>query len=143
MALNICEPYYDDGDEITGLNTQGESINGKRFIAIDGSAEGKPPSEVTDATAGGNLRIRYPARGGETIGVTGYDTGAGRGVKIVRGANKVVPVKAGAAIEAGNLVMTDERGQAVPLTEAERNKARGRCWQDCAREADAMIELFA
>lgn len=139
MALNECIPFYEPGADLTGHVTQSGGVVGCRFAAIDATGEGHPTRTVTDATDGGNLPVKYPAAGGATVGVFGYDAAQGRKVKLVRGPGKVVPILCDGALAAGAEVEADATGRAVVLS---TGVARGKVWRDAADDTLAMIELY-
>lgn len=101
MATNSATPFWDSGDTITAHAAA--PLYGKRFVAIAG-----PRTE-------GNPTVNYPAAGGAKVfGVTGYDVAAGAKVTVHHAPPIVVPVTAGAAVAAGDLVTSDATGRAVP-----------------------------
>lgn len=140
MAQNLCDPFYDPGSDLTGLVTEVGGVIGCRFAAIDPSGTGHPPTAVSDSITGGNVPVRYPDAGGDTIGVFGYNAAEDARVKVVRGPGKVVPILASGAIGAGDFVTADAVGKAIAVTEGDA--VRGRCWRDVADGAMAMIELL-
>lgn len=139
MALNECIPFYEPGKDLTGHVTKSGGVTGCTFAAMDATGEGHPSTAVSDATSGGNLPVTTPAAGGDTVGVFGHDAAQGKKVKLVRGAGKVVPIKASGAIAAGAEVQTTAAGLAIVLSDG---KARGRCWRDATDGSLAMIELY-
>jgi hypothetical protein len=136
---NYCSPFYDPGSDLSAVVTRVGGVVGCTFATIDATGTGRPASAISDVSAGGRVPATNPAAGGDTFGVFGYNAAQGAGVKIVRGAGKVVPVFAAAALAAGDEVETDANGRAIPL---DTGKARGRCWQDAANGTLAMIELY-
>lgn len=139
--MNECIPKYEPGQDLTGQVVQAGGVLGKRFLALTGA--GKQGVEaVSDDTSGGNLLVSLPAAGARTIGVSGYDAGDGRKVKIVRGAGKVVPIRAGAALDPDEEVEAAADGTAVPLGTAVGGSARGRTIRAAANGTDALIELY-
>lgn len=140
--MNECIPKYEPGQDLTGHVAQAGGVVGKRFLAISADKQGF--EAVTDDITGGNIVVSYPAAGARTVGVSGYDATQGRKVKIVRGAGKVVPVTAGAALGFDVEVETNAVGQAIPRDSAARPNARavGRTIRSAAINTDALVELY-
>jgi hypothetical protein len=73
--------------------------------------------------------------------VAGYDAAINKKVKIVRGYGKVVPIKSGGAIAAGDLVKSDATGRVI--TAAGVGRVVGRCLRSCsAADQFPLIELL-
>lgn len=135
--MNECIPKYEPGQDLTGHVVQAGGVVGKRFLAIVADKQGV--EAVSDGTTGGNVVVGYPDAGGRTFGVSGYDAGDGRKVKVVRGTGKVVPILAGAALGVDEEVETDATGKAIPLA---AGSPRGRTIRSAAINTDALIELY-
>lgn len=135
--MNECIPKYEPGADLTGQVTQVGGVVGKRFLAISGDKQGV--EAVSDDTSGGNIPVAYPAAGGRTFGVSGYDAAEQRKVKIVRGKGKVVPVTCAAALGFDVEVESDANGQAIPLA---AGVAVGRTIRSAAINTDALVELY-
>lgn len=101
MARDESVPYWDTGDTLTAHAEA--AVTGKRFVAISGPR--------TD----GNPTVSHAAAGGPVFGVSGYTVPAGAKVTIHHQPAIVVPVTVGAvAVVAGNPVVSDAEGRAVP-----------------------------
>lgn len=100
--LNECIPFYDDGDDITGVCTA--AVTGKRCVRISG-----------DRGDGNAIAIAPATPGGRIFGVAGYDGAIGDFVRVLRGTKSVVPILASAAIDAFEEVKVGANGTVVPL----------------------------
>lgn len=123
MPANIAEAYYDPGDDLNGQTTA--TITGRRFIKVSGAKQIGSQALATD-TLGGSILVAPCGAGQRAIGVADYDSAVDSKVGIVRG-KKVFPVEAGAAMTAGQEVMSDATGRAITWVSAasEANKALG------------------
>jgi hypothetical protein len=124
MPNNEAIAYYDSGEDLT-CYANGGSVTGKRFGIINGAKRVGSQALSTDAL-GGNIPIGLCTAGGRALGVISYDAATGEQVPVMRG-HKVVPVESGAALTAGNKVMSDATGRAIAWTSAasEANNALG------------------
>lgn len=138
--MNECIPKYEPGRDLSGYVTQAGGVVGKRFLALSGDKRGV--EAVSDDTSGGQVPVAYPAAGGRTFGVSGYDAPQNRSVKIVRGTGKVVPITAGLALGYDVEVEAAADGRAVPLGTAAGGRARGRTIRSAAINTDALVELY-
>jgi hypothetical protein len=138
MAQNECIPYYDDGDHITGYCTA--AVTGKTFVMITGNRSGGVfnPSSTLPADKGA-VNIGPAAAAGMVFGVAGYDGAQGDFIEVVRGTKMVVPVTAGAAINAFQEVQVGPAQGAVPLA---AGRAVGYALTAAAIGADAQISLY-
>src|SRR6476661_5426544 len=114
MVGNLCTPYYEPGSRITGRAT-GAAVVGKTFICV--AADKDPGSrELDPAATGGNVKIKTAvaadATAGHVIGVAEHDAAQNKLTPFLRG-GFVVPVTAGAALNAGDLVTAGANGKAV------------------------------
>jgi hypothetical protein len=135
--MNECIPKYEPGADLTGFVNQAGGILGCRFLALVGDKRGV--ETVSDDTTGGNVVVGYPAAGGRTFGVSGYDAADQSEVKVVRGTGKVVPILAAAALAYDQEVQADAQGRAIPLA---AGSARGRTIRSAANGAFALVELY-
>jgi hypothetical protein len=131
------------GQDFTGQATA--AVTGKRFVKISGARTNK--FNVLGTTAdGNNYKVAPCAAGQQAIGVAKYDQPT-VGSKVGVAAAGVCTVTAGAAITAGQTVMSDATGQAIPWAQSgaypNTNVALGVAMDDCANGADAEIALFA
>lgn len=127
MALNECIPFYEDGDDISGICTA--AVTGKRCVKISGDRSG----------GGGNVSIAHADAAGRIFGVSGYDGAIGDIVNVKRGSKIVVPILAGAAIAAFDEVEVGAAGVVVPLA---AGVAIGYAITGTADATDAQISLY-
>jgi hypothetical protein len=129
------EPGQDVTCEVTA------AVVGKTFVRISGARAFR--FNVLATTATGNLyKVATAAAGGAALGVAKYDQATvGGKVGVARGGFCVVT--AGSAITAGQFIMSDGAGKAVPWTSAasEANAKLGYAVDDAANAADAEIAL--
>lgn len=141
--INECIPKYEPGQDLTGHCTA--NVTGRRFLRISGDKQGV--EAVSDDTSGGNIQVAQADPGqnaGRIVGVAGYDSVAGRKVKVVRGAGKVIPVEAGAAIAAFQEVETDALGRAVPSGTAAGARAVGYAFRSVSAAGQfVLVHLYA
>jgi hypothetical protein len=100
--VNDAIPFYEDGDELTGLATA--AVTGKRFVSISG-----------DRPASGEAASVAPSGAGDNaLGVAMYDAAINKRVtvKTIESGN-VMPVTASGAIAAGDSVVAGAAGVAV------------------------------
>lgn len=131
--FNECIPYYEPGQRITGHAT--DDIVGKTFVDISADIQSGPGLSAT--AEGGNIRIATADEEGPALGVASHDTAEGGKVTVILGG--VVPVTAGASIDAGEEVEVGDDGEAVPFDEG---RIVGRALADAASGEDAMILLY-
>jgi hypothetical protein len=137
---NLANPFYEEGDELTGYCTA--AVTGMTFVKISGPRQPGGPnlvnSAITDSVVGGTVSIAPCVSGDKVFGVAMYDQTLGNLVPVFRHP-KVMPVTAGAAIVAGQEVQADANGNAVPLA---AGKAAGLALDSCASGAIAQISLY-
>lgn len=109
MPVNEAIAYFDPGDDLNGQATA--TITGRRFIKVSGAKQVGSQALATD-TLGGSILVAPCGAGQRAIGVADYDCASGSKVGIVRG-KKVFPVESGAALTAGDRVMSDATGRAI------------------------------
>jgi hypothetical protein len=109
MPLNEAVAYFDPGDDLNGQATA--TITGRRFIMVSGAKQIGSQALAND-TLGGSIPVAPCTAGKRAIGVAPYDCAIGYKVGIVRG-KKVFPVETGAAMTAGDQVMSDGTGRAI------------------------------
>lgn len=136
MAANECIPYYDSGEDITAEAEV--AVTGKRFVDITDPQDGPANMGLDTAASGGNIQVSHATAAGKIIGVASYDAAAGARLYVVRG-KKVVPVRAGANITAGQEVEVGTSGQAIPLASG---KAVGIAVDSATSGADCPIALY-
>lgn len=127
MALNECIPFYEDGDDITGSCSA--AVTGKRCVKISGDR----------AAAGGTVQVAHADAAGRIFGVAGYDGAIGEFIRVIRGSKMVVPILAGAAINAFQEVEVGANGTVVPIA---AGRAIGYAITGAANGADAQISLY-
>lgn len=107
MPVNECIPVFEAGAELTGRCTA--AVRGKRFVSVS--------ADITGGMFGTeNPRIKECAGATEApIGVARYDGVLNQEIPFINIEGLVVPMPAGAAITAGELVMSDSQGRPVPF----------------------------
>lgn len=135
---NDCIPFYTPAFDLPVQVTA--AVLGKRFMKIS-AARTSGPGLATTAD-GGNYKVATCGAGQIGIGVSKYDQSV-IGGKCGLHRIGIVPVVAGANLTAGQDVMSDAAGAAVPWTSAasEANKRLGTAVNDCLSGADAEIAL--
>jgi hypothetical protein len=135
---NLCVPYYEPGDRVTG-RAFGAPVVGKRFVSVAGKKD--PGSTGLDPGAtGGNVLIAPSAAADDTtIGVAEHDADIGKTTAVLMG-DFIVPVTAGVAIVAGNLINSGAGGKAAVA--ADLAHAKGIALTDAAVDADCVVKLF-
>lgn len=123
MPTNEAIAYYDSGEDLS-CYANGAPVTGKRFAIINGVKRVASQALATDAL-GGNIPIGICTAGARPIGVITYDAATSERVPVMRG-HKVVPVESGAALTAGQSVMSDATGRAITWTSA-ASEANFRC----------------
>lgn len=140
LMANDMIPTKLPGQDITGQATA--AVTGKRFLRISGARTSKFNVLGTDAS-GDNYKVAHATAGGAVIGVSKYDQPTVNGkVGVARGGFCIVT--AGAAITAGQFIMSDANGQAVPWTSAasEANYRAAYAVDDAANGTDAEVALL-
>jgi hypothetical protein len=139
MATNECIPFYEDGDHITGYCTA--AITGKTFVMISGNRSGGTfdPTQTAIPADKGAPNIAPATAAGRIFGVAGYDGASGGHIEVIRGSKMVVPVTAGAALNAFQEVEVGPAQGAVPHA---AGVAVGFALTGCAVGADAQISLY-
>jgi hypothetical protein len=137
-TTNLCVPYYEPSSRITG-RAFGAAVIGKRFVSVAGKKD--PGSQGLDPGAtGGNILIAPSAAADDkTLGVAEHDAAIGKTTAVLCG-GFTVPITAGVAIVAGNLINSGAGGQAAVA--ADLAHARGIALADAAVGADAIVRLF-
>lgn len=127
------------GQDVTGQASA--AVVGCRFLRISGARTNRFNALGTTGD-GNNYKVAHAQAGGPVFGVSKYDQpNVGGKVGVARGG--IVTVLAGSALTAGQKVMSDGSGQAVPWTSAasEANSAVGYAVDDAANAALAEIAL--
>lgn len=121
--VNESIAVYDPGDDLT-CHCEA-AVTGRRFVAVSDPKQAGSEGLAAN-TLGGNVVVSPCGAGGRALGVASYDAAIGAKVPVMRG-HKVVVVEAGAAAVAGNPVMSDATGRAIPWVTAagEANKECG------------------
>lgn len=117
MAVNECIPYFEPGSRVPASVLTGKTVTGKRFVEVAGDPQ-SPLEGLNALTDGGNIQIEHCAAKGQALGVSSHDAAAGDKVTVLRG-GMVVPVEAGEALGANELVMSNAEGKAVKAAEGE------------------------
>lgn len=134
--VRVREPGQDLPCQVTA------AVTGKRFVRISGARANKFNVLGSDAS-GNNHKVAQSAAGGHAVGVSKYDQ-ATVGGKLGVACAGIVTVTAGAGLTAGQYVMSDATGQAVPWVTAasEANQKLGIATDDCLSGADAEVMLL-
>jgi hypothetical protein len=136
---NLCVPYYEPASRVTG-RAFGAAVVGKRFVKV--AAKKDPGSRGLDPGAtGGNILIA-PAGAADPagFGVAEHDADIGKTTAVLRG-GFIVPVTAGVAITAGQLITSGAGGKAAVV--ATTDPVRGIALSDAAVDQDCIVALRA
>lgn len=132
------EPLYEPGGFPTCHATT--AIRGKRFVTISGNRTGGPglSNDLENL-----YRVKEcDAAGQWAFGVAKRDGDINKPVGVYAKPGAVIPITSGAAIAAGEEVMSDAQGRAVPLAGAGAVPA-GRCLTGVGgADLDAEIKLY-
>jgi hypothetical protein len=109
---NEAIPIYQPGQAITGHCSAG--VTGKRFLKISADKQAGADAAVSDSVLGGNVVVAQCVAGDKCFGVADRDAAINTKVGVL-GPGHVVPVRAGAAVTAGQRVQSDASGQAIPV----------------------------
>src|SRR5262245_66175837 len=114
MVVNEGIPYYEPGSRLSCRATTAKVI-GKRFVALTATKDpGSRGLEADPGGTGGNIHVTPAgANDAKAFGVATYDAEVGSLTTVVRG-GFVVPVTAGSAINANDLIEVGANGKAVP-----------------------------
>ncbi len=118
-------PKFKPGAAVTGHAAV--DLVGARFVAVVGEP------------VGGNTQVGAPAAGGRVFGVTATDAPAGSKVGVHESDGQIVPVEAGAALAAGNLVTPTATGAAAVAGVGAH--IAGQVTQGAALGAQALVKL--
>src|SRR4051794_5532625 len=112
-VTNECIPYQEPGERLPAIVKAGKAVVGKRFVIIAGDMTGDPNGLSTDTT--GQNYVIEPAAAGEDspLGVASHNAAASTRVTVLASPGMVVPVNAGGAINAGELVGIGAEGKVV------------------------------
>lgn len=135
---NDCIPYKYPADDFTFQATA--PVVGKTFVKISAARTSGPG--LSNTAEGSVYRCATAAAGQQAIGVAKYDAPTNGKCGAYRAG--IVPVTAGATITAGQPVMANATGQAIPWVSAasEANAKLGVAMNDAANGADAEIALM-
>lgn len=103
MANNVCIPFYEPGQDVTG-KADGAAVIGKRLVKIN-----------DDQNSDGTFPVIHAVAAGRAFGVADRDAADGKTLGIVRGPGRIVPIRAVAAIDAFEEVEVGAAGQVTPL----------------------------
>lgn len=124
MPANECIAFFDPGNDLNAQTTG--AVTGSRFVAVSGVIQAGSAGLASDVLGGNLLVAQCSVSGQKAIGVASMDAASGEKLEVIRG-HKVVPVTAGAAMTAGDEVMTDASGRAITWSSAasEANRKLG------------------
>lgn len=110
MALtNECLVVYDPGEDITGHCEA--AVTGKRFVKVSDPKQSGSLG-LSANSLGGNVVVSPCTSGARALGVAAYDAAIATKVPVMRG-RKVVVMTAGAAVTAGDSIMSDGTGRVI------------------------------
>ena len=130
MANDLI-PFREDSERVTC--TPSTAVIGKRLVSISG-----------DANADGTYTIAPTGAGGKAFGVAAWDSPIGGKVTvIVVGSGFTVPITTGAAVVAGDSLVSDATGQVITAagTAGSVQHASGIALTGAASGADAQVLL--
>lgn len=135
MPINESIPVFEPADRVSGYCTA--AVRGKRFVAPSADIPGGP-------TGTENVRIAECGAGVKAVGVSCYN-GAINEVIPLHTDHSWVLMPAGAAITAGQEVMSDAQGRPIPLVPGTAtNRANGlACSAQAVVDADVLIKLYS
>lgn len=148
MALgdNAIVALFDEASDLSAAVTA--AVSAGRFVKISGGMQGGGPlldvSTATSPLTGGNLmQVAQCVAGDRALGVSKWDAPTVGDVVGIHAGYQIVPMVAGAAITAGQKVMSDANGQPVPWTSAvsEANNSNGIAVSTAAGAATVYIKL--
>lgn len=136
---DICIPIHEDGEKLTFVATT--AVSGKTFAAVTGGRQGDGSLAVSDDTTGKNYQGGTCGLGGNAVGVWEYDGAIGDKVGVIAASGHIVPIVAGAAINAGQLVQSDAAGKAIPWDGTTLDKVKGTAMNGAASGAEVEVKL--
>jgi len=152
-VTNECIPYQEPGERLPAIVKTGKAVVGKRFVIIAADMTGDPNGLSTDTT--GQNYVIEPAGANEDspLGVASHNAAADKRVTVLASPGMVVPVKAAAAIAAGEQVgggAEGQAGKAVAASEAEIKEGKqpfktppvGLALADAAEGVDCPVKLY-
>lgn len=107
--VNEAIVAYDSGEDLTAYCEA--AVTGKRFVAISDPKK-VATLALSSAVDGGNIVVSPCGAGAKAVGISAYDAAQDAIVPVIRG-HKVVVMTAGAAVTAGDTVMSDSTGRAI------------------------------
>jgi hypothetical protein len=149
MPANESIPFKEPGSALTIKATA--AITGKRFVKLTGNRTGGGAGGLSSDLANVYQGGPCDTIGERALGVAKYDAANGSLVGVHSQPGIIVPVTAGATLAAGDLVMTDAAGKAIPFVQdvtpaagaaAATKRALGLALTGAAANADAEIKLF-
>lgn len=150
MPANECIPFKEPGSAIT-CKASG-AVTGKLFVKISGNRTGGGAGGLSSDLANVYQVAAVAAAGEDSVlGVAKQDAADGSLVGVFTRPGIIVPVTAGATITAGDLVMADAAGKAIPFVQdvtpaagaaAATKRPLGLALTGASSNADAEIKLF-
>lgn len=133
------QPFYEPGGFPTCHATT--AVQGKRLVTISGNRTGGPG--LSDDLENLYRVKQCDAIGQWALGVAKMDGEIGKPVGVIASPGIVLPIEAGAAIAAGEEVISDAVGRVIPNDGVAGRVPVGRCLTAVgAAGADAEIKLY-
>lgn len=120
-------PFWDEGEEFS-VNCNAPVVGG-RFLSIAGA-------RVNDL-----CNVQHSGAGVDPMGVSAMDGATGDVINMYHSRDIIAPVTAGANLTAGQAVMSDANGQAIPWVST--NQVAGRCLDTASTGDLAPIDRSA
>lgn len=118
-VTNECTPYQEPGQDLPCSVKATKAVVGKRFVVIAADMQGGPADGLSADVEGHNYVIEpAPAKSVAVLGVAAHN--AAEKTKVTVKHQGVLPVTAGAAITAGELVGVGAEGKAVKAEAASK-----------------------
>lgn len=136
MPANESIPVFEPADRVTGYCTA--TVRGKRFVVAAATPVGGP-------TGTENVGIAEAGAGVAVLGVACYDGVLGENIPMHNDHSWVL-MPAGAAITAGQELMSDGQGRPIPWVFAANmaNKAVGyACSTQAVVDSDVLVKLYS
>jgi hypothetical protein len=152
-VTNECTPYQEPGERLPCSVRAGKTVVGKRFVVIGADMQGDPNGLSTDVEGSNYVIEPAAANALAVLGVASHNAAEKKKVTVLASPGMVVPVVAGAAINAGEQVGVGAEGKAVKAvaaSEAEIKEGKapwkvppvGMALADAAEGVDCPVKLY-